>query len=264
MLPMLRELQEAFLKFFYQRESNDYLKYIRLTKNGMSPQERFAIYEGSITEGLLKGLRETFPVTEKLVGEDFFRAMGYCFIEKNASRSPNLYDYGDAYPDFVAEFPPAKTLSYLSDVCRLEWAWQQAYDGSDHHFLDVNSLLKIDSEQYPFIIFQRACNSTLIESPYPIHDIWHMNQHDDVNDITVDLDSGGIRLMVWRPSMEVLIETLTEAQWKILQLLNRGVTLGQITESLSKDKVDLNKEIPAMVSRGWINQYRGLCNKQAS
>ncbi len=43
--------------------------------NGSDPAQRFAIYRNNVIVGLIDALADTYPVTEELVGEAFFRAM---------------------------------------------------------------------------------------------------------------------------------------------------------------------------------------------
>lgn len=248
---MLRDLQKAFLECFYQRKET-FLNSIQSTQN-LSQQERFDIYGGSITEGFVKALRENYPVTEKLVGEEFFRLMSYNYIANNHSSSPNLGDYGVSFADFVENFSPAKCLPYLADICRLEWRWQKAYYGMDYLPLDVNQLSKLNCDSQSLLVFKRCANSSLLKSDYPLKKIWDFNQTDDNNTI-IDLKEEQNLLLIWRPDMEVIIEELTEAQWSILKAFDEGLTLGQLSDQL-QEKIDLSTEIPQIVAKGWFSHF---------
>lgn len=248
---MLRDLQKAFLESFYQKKET-FLNSIQSTQN-LSQQERFDIYGGSITEGFVKALRENFPVTEKIVGEEFFRLLSYNYIANNRSLSPNLGDYGVSFADFVAHFSPAECLPYLADVCRLEWCWQKAFYGVDYSPLDVNELSKLNSDSQSLLIFKRCANSSLLKSEYPLKKIWDFNQTDD-NNATIDLKEEHNLLLIWRPDMEVIIEELTEAQWLILKAFDENLTLGQLSEQLH-EKIDLSIEIPQIVAKGWFSHF---------
>jgi hypothetical protein len=64
---------------------------------------RFAIYRNNFVAGLTQALRHRFPVSERLVGEDFFRAMARDYIAGHRPRSPLLMTYGDDFPGRAAK-----------------------------------------------------------------------------------------------------------------------------------------------------------------
>ena len=72
-----------------------------------------------------------YPVTRRLVGDDFFRAMARAFVAAQKPRSPVLIHYGADFPAFVEAFEPAREIPYLTDVARLENAWVEAYHAAE-------------------------------------------------------------------------------------------------------------------------------------
>jgi hypothetical protein len=247
----LGDLQKTFLESFYKKERK-FLNYIRPHKS-LSSQHKFEIYAGSITENLIKALRENFPVIEKLVGDEFFRFMAYEYIVKTRSVSPNLGDYGSSFSDFVKHFPSAQCLPYLADVCRLEWYWHKAYAGINYSPFDVNELSQIDANCHRTLNFKRCANSYLLKSNYPIKIIWELNQRDELKE-EIQLQEQKLHLLIWRPNMEVVITELTEIQWLILQAFDEGLSLEELSGQF-KGKADLNVEIPHMFAEGWFTGF---------
>lgn len=101
---------------------------------------RFAVYRNNVIVGLVEALATRFPVALRLVGEDFFRAMARTFAVASPPRTPFMPFYGDAFPDFVAAFPPAAGVPYLADVMRLEAARTHAYHAADASPLAADAL----------------------------------------------------------------------------------------------------------------------------
>lgn len=101
---------------------------------------RFAVYRNNVIVGLVEALATRFPVALRLVGEDFFRAMARAFAVSSPPRTPFMPFYGDAFPCFVAAFPPAEGVPYLADVMRLEAARTQAYHAADAAPLGADAL----------------------------------------------------------------------------------------------------------------------------
>src|SRR5687768_14463732 len=106
----LYELQHQFVQALYHNENN-ILSVIQSTQS-MTAQEHLDIYKKSIFGALQKALKEIFPVCYKLVGHDFFMAMANEYIKIKPSSSPDIGDYGYSFPEFIANFVPAKILIY--------------------------------------------------------------------------------------------------------------------------------------------------------
>jgi len=90
-------------------------------------ERRFAVYRNTVAAGLIEALAARFPVVERLVGEDFFRAMAQAYVTQEPPRSPLLFRYGGSFADFIAGFAPAAPLPYLRDMARREYAQGLAY-----------------------------------------------------------------------------------------------------------------------------------------
>ncbi|TDO97272.1 DNA-binding domain-containing protein [Marinomonas balearica] len=83
-------------------------------------QARFNVYRNNVFSSLIDALADIFSVSRQLVGDDFFRAMARVYIADNPPQSPILNRYGDAFPEFISTFVPAKNVPYLSELANLE------------------------------------------------------------------------------------------------------------------------------------------------
>lgn len=247
---MLHDLQQIFLQSFYAQDSSSQFVNFICENTQLSAQERFEIYRGSITECLANGLRHVYPVCEKLVGKDFFRAMAYQFVAQTPSHSPNLYDYGKEFANFVATFPAAQSLAYLQDICHLEWACHVAYHAKDQVPLDFSKLTQLDEGLQPFVIFELPLGSTLLQSNFPIARIWEVNQEHYWGEPTVYLDEGCNRLLVWRHDFKVHIDLLTVEEWELLIAVQHQYPFESLCEY-----AEVVVLLPKMVKCGWINGF---------
>ena len=93
---------------------------------------RFAVYRNNVCHSLVQALADAHPVTVRLVGEKFFRAMARAWLDAGGlPRHAPLHDYGEGFPAFVEGFPPAAQLPWLGDVARVEQTWLRAWHGAD-------------------------------------------------------------------------------------------------------------------------------------
>jgi len=79
----------------------------------------------------------------------FLEAMCRSFALKNPPQHGCLNSYGAGLPEFIKAFPPAKSLTYLSDMAALELAMNAAYYAADDKPLRAESLQNIAPENLP-------------------------------------------------------------------------------------------------------------------
>jgi hypothetical protein len=199
-------------------------------------EDRLNVYRNNVFYSLVGALVEFYPVVTRLVGEQFFRAMAAEYVRLSPPKSGRISECGQGFTEFVAGFEPAKKLPYLPDVVRLEWAWFEAYNAADAISMAPERLQEFPSERITEICFTLHPSSRLISSAYPIAKIWEANQP-DVDDERVDLNSGGVGILVIRPDMDVEVRTLDLAGFVFVSSLVKGNCLGTaFEEALALDE----------------------------
>jgi hypothetical protein len=95
------------------------------------PQEEadpagLAVYRNTIAKGCVDALAANFPTVASLVGDDWFRAAAALFAAEHPPASAALLAYGEAFPDWLAAFPPAADLPYLPAMAGMDRRWTTA------------------------------------------------------------------------------------------------------------------------------------------
>ncbi|WCL54352.1 DNA-binding domain-containing protein [Gimibacter soli] len=135
---------------------------------------RFNLYRNNFLAGLTDILGAKFPVTGQLVGEAYFEALVRAFVGDHPPVSPILDLYGDTFAAFLEAFPPLRSLPYLPDVARIEWARCVASIAPDHPVFRIESSADIEvAIETPC---QLAPGASLIRSPFPAGTIWERHQ----------------------------------------------------------------------------------------
>ena len=251
----LKALQEQFQRDFNaQKAYKTHFSNHIIPMPKISAQMREGVYFDSITACLARALSEVYPVCKKLVGDDFFTAMAHEYIENHPSKSPNLFDYGDELPKFIANFKPVESLPYLSDVSQLEWACSQAYYAEESTPITAEQLAKVDPGK---LLFQLPIGSILMASEYPIDKIWQVNQDGYQGDAVVSLDSGKVRLMVCRQGLDVIIQTLSKDLWLFLQAINTEKPFNVICEQLANE-IDIFIVLPLAIQKNLLCRKTGF------
>ena len=194
----------------------------------VSINDRLSIYRNNIRGSLETVMRENFPLTEQLVGEDFMRGMAQSFIIQNPPTGGCLNHYGGEFATFIENFEPAKALPYLPDIARYEWAKHCAYYAVDDLALNPQDLAAIGPEELASLELKLRDSVHLIESSYPLTAIRDFAQNPEG---TLDLDQGGEYLLIHRPALEVVITPISADIFYIIKTLReKGVTLGIAVE----------------------------------
>lgn len=218
-----------------------------------SSLQRLQIYRDSVMACLVRALNDLYPVCAKLVGSNFFDAMAQRYVQQHPSPSPDIGDFGEQFADFIEQFEPAQSLPYLPDTARLEWAWHRAFHAVDESGLDFQALAAIDEAQQANLIFHLPQSARLLESPYPVDQIWQANQDDANEDQVVDLAEGGVKLIVWRNDYDVQIDQLSEPVWLLLTALKAHRHFVDVCDDLST--IGIDQLLPQCVQQGWVARF---------
>ncbi len=209
-----------------------------LTWNGSDPAPRFAIYRNNVMASLIDALADTYPVTLLLVGDEFFRAMAKLYIGQTPPTSPILANYGDSFPQFIAEFPPAASVPYLADLAQLEMLRIQAYHAADcNHSAYANlETVLMDMASLPDLYANLHPSVGILSSPYAIASIWAAHQG------TVMLEnidpSQAEHVLVIRPQLDVDVLLIDEGTAQFIAYLQHGSSLGLALELTSQQIPD--------------------------
>ena len=219
------------------------------TARGEPDALRFAVYRNNVYVGLTRALARRFPVTEQLVGPEFFQAMARVYAQDNKPRSPLLFAYGDEFPDFIARFGPASRLAYLPDVARLEAAATRAYHAADAAPLAAHELGSFAPDALLELRFQAHPAARLVVSSHPVGSIWFAHQ-DPLH--SVPAMRGAQTVLVARPAWEVRVHILPPQDGVFAALILAGLDLGDAAErALEADpRFDLGSALVGLVSLG--------------
>jgi hypothetical protein len=180
----------------------------------------FAVYRNNAVVSLIDALQDRFPVTCRLVGEEFFRVMAHSYADGHRPKSPLMMYYGDDFPAFMGGFAPAKDVPYLADVARLEVAWSEAYHAPDDHSLKPRALTGASPDALLRTRLALHSSVRMQRSAYPIADIWAAHQKQGA--VTPVTDWRGQDVLIVRPDAGVHVHTLGPGVYAfVCELLNR-------------------------------------------
>lgn len=209
--------------------------------------KRFAVYRNNVIVGLVNALRARFPAVEKIVGAEFFAAIARVFVTEHPPRSPLIMQYGDDFPDFIADFEPAAELPYLPDVARLETARTRAYHAADAQPIDPSTLQGIAPEALPHLRVALHPSLEVVRSRHPIVTIWAMNSGEAELGPIEDYQAEDA--LVLRPEFDVTVRKLPPGGAVFLLALASGLPLAVAAQRAAAENsaFDLTMNLAGMI-----------------
>jgi hypothetical protein len=220
-VPTLPELQAAFRRGLLA--GDDAAITAEIAGDGLAPAARLQVYRNHVLTTLTATLEATYPAVCRLVDRRFFAYAADRFIRDHPPAGPCLFEYGAALPEFLARFEPCRSLPYLPDVARLEWAMHAAGHADEAEPLDPGVLRDIPLAALPLLGLRLDPSLALVASPWPVDRIWEANRPDAAG--TVDLDGDPVRLEVRRQGDRVGFRRLDPATFALRRALLAGQPL---------------------------------------
>jgi len=208
--------------------------------NGSDPTVRLAVYRNNVVSSLIDAVADTFPVTQELVGEAFFRAMASVFVRQHPPRSRVLAHYGGAFADFVDGFEPARSVPYLADVARLERARVFAYHAADADPLTAERLGVAMSSGEDLDALRWVCHpsTSVVVSRHAIVSLWAAHQvNGDLSAVDPALPESAL---VVRSGLDVLVLRLAGGAARFVIALQTGAELADASALAADEAADFD------------------------
>ncbi len=186
------------------------------------------VYRNNVRSAYLQVLRDTFPVVERLVGEEFFRHLAHEYFHAHRPSSPLVRDYGRELPAFIVSFSAAAGLPYLADVAGIEVAWLDAYHAPDASPTPLHVLYEALGRDPENAALEMHPSLRLLASPYPALSIWRHNR--EKRDGALKLPPGGENAIIVRPYASVETFVVSDAIFSVFRMLAGGAGLGAALE----------------------------------
>lgn len=240
----MRELESAFRDGALAGETAAAAALVR--EDGISAEDRIAVYTNNIVGSLIDVLENTFPAIRRHVGEENFAVAAGAFVRAHPPARPQLDLFGADFAGFLDGFEPAReNLPWLPDVARLEWACHDSYFAPDAPRFDPAALGDIAPDDYLDLRFTAHPATRAVASAYPIHAIWQAKTLADVAET-------GYQAIVARPELDVAAHDADAGTYLLFTALAAGQTLGDaaIVAQSEDDDFDLQGALVRLIDWG--------------
>jgi len=202
------------------------------SRAGTDPGDRLAVHRNNVVGALIDALADAFPVTQALVGVEFFRAMAAVFVRQQPPRSCLLLHHGDELPTFIERFEPAQALPYLADLARLERARVLAHHAADAEPLSGEAMAAAWAVAEAVGGLRLVCHPSVsvLASRFAVASLWAAHQTADDTDLASVDPHEAESALVLRHGLELLLLRIPPCFAAFYAALLRGDGLADATQ----------------------------------
>lgn len=143
----------------------------------LAAQPGFAVYRNTVIKGLIDALQANYPAVTRLTGEAWFRAAAAVYVRATPPDDPVLMRYGASFPAFLAAFEPAREMTYLPGVAKLDRLWCEAHIARDEPTLAPAALAALTPQQLAVtVLYPHAAARWAWFDDAPVYSIWSRNR----------------------------------------------------------------------------------------
>jgi hypothetical protein len=246
----LQELQTNFQHIILDSECSD-ANWVSKSEQGLSSQERLAIYHNAYRVRLIDVLMDTFEHTAAYLGDDWFQDLASIYVQSHNSTHNNIGAYGKEFPQFLAAQLPAD--KEVSELALLDWKLRRAFDGADSSIMTHEHLQQLASTEQEISNLQPVPTLNISKYYFNTLDIWHAINLEQQPPVVQQLPQP-VDVVIWRKEHSPHFRSISKMESQAITYVCSGYTLNAIGAELEKDfpEVDVAKEFGHMLHH-WIN-----------
>lgn len=247
-------LQRHFKNHLYKKSNEKLLDSLPYSK--LEALARLNIYRNNVFGNFNSVLSSIFVAVKKLVGAKYFAQLCEEYNQKHHSKSGNLDNYGNLFPQFLSKIKNKHKLAFLSDVARLELLYHQSYFSADAKIFDIEKFKKISPENLADLKFDLHPSCFILASKFPIFSIWKDNIEKKGRK-KISLNSPEFSL-IYRASNIVQIQKLSEAEFLFLKNISDKKLFETYKKIIrtTKTECDIGMILNKFISAGIITNFK--------
>src|SRR5208282_3648620 len=201
----------------------------------LSAEARVDIYANMYFYRLLDALKEDFPATLAVLGDDNFHNLVTGYLLEYPPTEPSLYYCGQHLAAYLRDHPMREGAPFVADLAAVERAVVKVFHGPDAAALETDSLRAIAPADWPALKFDLQPSAQILALDWRVSEL--LRAVEERRDWT-PADRGSHRILVWRRDTRVLYRELDQAEADALAAVSRGATFAEICEVVAVDGGD--------------------------
>lgn len=196
---------------------------------GMDPKARLHIHRRHYETSLVTALLGKFPATVWLTGSQFVAEAARQYVRAHPPQRPCIAEYGQDFPDFLADFPGAGRVPYLRDFARLEWHVGYVAIAVDEPAIPSEQLAAIANEDVADRVLKLQPGLRYLSAPWPVDNLLKVYLSEAAPE-RLEFEPEQIWLEIRGARGEFRLERLAAGEFTFRKAITEGRSLGDATE----------------------------------
>ncbi len=250
----LAEVQSLFQESVLAAEpSPRLLALLRPPVRAENIAETFGVYHDGFRLRMAEYLSNDYPALREALGDEAFGALVEAYAQARPSTFRNARWVGAGLPSFLRESPPFAGDRFVVGLAALEAALAGSFDAADAAELPLETLGRIQEEDWPRLRFCFHPGVLVVESTQDALAAYEAVQAGE----PVAAARGGedVALAVWRREFDVNYRVLDDAERIALTQAMAGAAFGDVCTSLAFANPEWDEGEIAQLAAGFLVRW---------
>jgi hypothetical protein len=220
----------------------------------LSAEDRVDIYANMYFYRLLDVLKEDFPATLRVLGDDNFHNLATGYLLEYPPTEPSVMYCGRYLPAFLHGHHLRERAAYIADLAALERALVEVFHGPDAAVLEADRLRAIAPEKWPALKMRTHPAVQILKLEYRVAELLRAVEEGRE---WKPAGAGANQVIAWRRDARVFYRELEKAEARALQGARSGVRFAEICDLVAADRdgtrdpvAELNRLLARWLSDG--------------
>lgn len=216
----------------------------------LSAEQRVDIYANMYFYRLLDVLKEDFPATLSVLGDDNFHNLATGYLLEYPPTEPSVLYCGRYLADYLRAHP-ISAAPYIADLATLERAVVEVFHGPDAPVLEPDGLRAIAPEKWPRFKLRTHPALQILKLEWRVAELLRAVEE---RREWKPADAGVVEVMVWRQGARVFYRELEKVEERAIAAASKGVTFAKICDLVAADcdaPLDSVAELNRLLAR-WL------------
>ena len=198
----------------------------------LSAEERVDIYANMYFYRLLDVLKEDFPATLRVLGDDNFHNLATGYLLECPPTEASVIHCGRHLAAFLRGHDLRKREPFIADLAALERAVVEVFHGHDAAVLEAERLRDIPPEKWPGLKIRTHPAVQILKLEYRVAELLRAVEEEREWKAA---EAGVNEVIVWRRESRVFYRELETAEARALEAARSGVTFARICDLVAED-----------------------------
>jgi hypothetical protein len=211
------------------------LEAIVLGDERLSAEARVDIYANMYFYRIRDALKEDFPATLAILGDDNFHNLVTGYLLEYPPTEPSISYCGRYLADYLRDHPLREGAPFVADLAKLERAVGEVFAGPDDAALDPGALRATPPEDWPAMKLKIHPAAQILALEWRVSELLRAVEERHPWE---PAERGAVKVLVWRRNARVLYRDLEDAEADGLEAASHGATFAEICDIVAANDGD--------------------------